>query len=63
MAILFTKPEVKTIWTPSPQTIITDPKQVQTAEDRFYYATLDRLGVKEEEGFTQRMNNASRLAE
>ena len=62
MTILFTRPEVKTIWTPRPQTIITNLKQVHTAENRFYYATLNRLGVIEEEAFTQRMNNAKQLA-
>lgn len=62
MTILFTKPEVKTIWTPRPQAIITNLNQVQTAEDRFYYATLNRLGVTKEESFEQRMNKAKELA-
>lgn len=62
MTTLFTKPVTQKIWTPSQRKIITNLNEFQTAEELFYRQTLKRLGVMEEKGFTQRMNNASRLA-
>lgn len=60
---ILTAPATKKLFIPADQTIVTDLSKALTPEDQFYFATLERFGIKEEEGLLQRMENAKRLAQ
>lgn len=61
---ILTTPATKKLCIPADQTIVTDLSKALSPEDQFYFATLERFGIREEEeGLLQRMENAKRLAQ